>query len=421
MPKKRESNKLFLLSNVEVIEMKSFISLEEALTVMDQNILSLQSETIELLECVGRVCCKSIYSDMCNPPFDKSAMDGYAVRAEDLNEVPKKLKVLTTVFAGTSCEEEVRPGTAIKIMTGAKIPKGANAVVKVEDTTCESNQVTILKNATPQQFICPKGEDIEVGTRLVQANKTLNYADIGILASAGIHEVQVYKKPRVGFISTGDEVMDVNEPLKEAKIYNSNKYALIARLKELGYDITYIDHEFDSEIEIANKLKQAATVSDLILTTGGASVGEKDLIKEAIEVLGGEKLFWKILIKPGSAMLASLYQKKPIISLSGNPTAALTTFELMVKPTLEKLSGQEAITLKKEQAILQSDFTKESPQRRFIRGFFDATKEGQRVFVTQVKSGNSILSSALHSNCLIEVEAHQCPLKAGSSVTIIKL
>lgn len=421
MPKKRESNKLFLLSNVEVIEMKSFISLEEALTIMDQNILSLQSETVELLECVGRVCYKSIYSDMCNPPFDKSAMDGYAVRAEDLNEVPKKLKVLTTVFAGTICEEEVRPGTAIKIMTGAKIPKGANAVVKVEDTTCESNQVTILKNATPQQFICPKGEDIEVGTRLVQANKTLNYADIGILASAGIHEVQVYKKPRVAFISTGDEVMDVNEPLKEAKIYNSNKYALIARLKELGYDITYIDHEFDSEIEIANKLKQAATVSDLILTTGGASVGEKDLIKEAIEVLGGEKLFWKILIKPGSAMLASLYQKKPIISLSGNPTAALTTFELMVKPTLEKLSGQEAITLKKEQAILQSDFTKESPQRRFIRGFFDATKEGQRVFVTQVKSGNSILSSALHSNCLIEVEAHQCPLKAGSSVTIIKL
>lgn len=414
-------NKLFLLSKVEVMEMKSFISLEEALTIMDQNILSLQSETVELLESVGRICSQSIFSGINNPPFDKSAMDGYAVRVEDLNEVPKKLDIITTVFAGTNSEEEVRPGTAIKIMTGAKIPKGANAVVKVEETTCESNQVTILKKATPQQFICPMGEDIEIGTLLVEAKKTLNYADIGILASAGIHEVQVYKKPRVAFISTGDEVMDVNQPLKEAKIYNSNKYALIARLKEMGYDITYIDHEFDSEIEIAKKLKQAAEVSDLVITTGGASVGEKDLIKEAIEALGGEKLFWKILIKPGSAMLASLYEGKPIISLSGNPTAALTTFELMVKPTLEKLSGQVKIELKREQAILQSDFTKSSPQRRFVRGFFEATQEGQRVFVTQVKSGNSILSSALHSNCLIEFEANQEPLKAGSIVTIIKL
>ena len=161
----------FLLSKVEVMEMKSFISLEEALTIMDQNILSLQSETVELLESVGRICSQSISQVLIIHRFDKSAMDGYAVRVEDLNEVPKKLDIITTVFAGTNSEEEVRPGTAIKIMTGAKIPKGANAVVKVEETTCESNQVTILKKATPQQFICPIGEDIEIGTLLVEAKK----------------------------------------------------------------------------------------------------------------------------------------------------------------------------------------------------------------------------------------------------------
>lgn len=421
MPKKRCSNKLFLLSKVEVMNMKSFISLEEALTIMDQKVTPLQSETVPLIESVGRVCCESIYSTINNPPFDKSAMDGYAVRVEDLNEVPKQLDVIATVFAGTNCEEEVVSGTAIKIMTGAKIPKGANAVVKMEDTTCESQTVTILKIVSPQQFICPMGEDIQVGTLLVEAKKTLNYADVGILASAGIHEVQVYKKPKVAFISTGDEVMDVNQPLKEAKIYNSNRYALIARLKEMGYDVTYIHHEVDSEIEIANRLREAAKISDLILTTGGASVGDKDLIKEAIEQLGGEKLFWKILIKPGSAMLASFYEGKPIISLSGNPTAALTTFELVVKPTLQKLSGQANVTLKREQAVLQSDVAKVSPQRRFVRGFFEMSSEGQKVFITQVKSGNSILSSALNSNCLIEFEANQSPLKAGTLVTIIKL
>lgn len=421
MPKKRCSNKLFLLSKVEVMNMKSFISLEEALTIMDQKVTPLQSETVPLIESVGRVCCESIYSTINNPPFDKSAMDGYAVRVEDLNEVPKQLDVIATVFAGTNCEEEVVSGTAIKIMTGAKIPKGANAVVKMEDTTCESQTVTILKIVSPQQFICPMGEDIQVGTLLVEAKKTLNYADVGILASAGIHEVQVYKKPKVAFISTGDEVMDVNQPLKEAKIYNSNRYALIARLKEMGYDVTYIHHEVDSEIEIANRLREAAKISDLILTTGGASVGDKDLIKEAIEQLGGEKLFWKILIKPGSAMLASCYECKPIISLSGNPTAALTTFELVVKPILQKLSGQANVTLKREQAVLQSDVAKVSPQRRFVRGFFEMSSEGQKVFITQVKSGNSILSSALNSNCLIEFEANQSPLKAGTLVTIIKL
>lgn len=401
--------------------MKSFISLEEAIRILNERVVSLDVEQVSLLQAIGRICHESIYSTLHNPPFDKSAMDGYAIMASDTTGQLVELKVIDEVFAGGHSNKQITPKTAIKIMTGAPIPKGATAVIKQEEVMIKDDCILFKKVVKSGENICPKGEDITIGTLLVKQGKCLDYADIGILASAGIEHIKVHQKPRVAFISTGDEVSELGHPLQVGKIYNSNKYAILGRVKELGYEVTYINHENDCVNAIASKMKKALEVADVIITTGGASVGEKDLIKEAIDELGGQKLFWKILIKPGSALLCSQYEKKMIISLSGNPTAALTTFELIARPTLEKLAGHKTIELKYEQARLKGEIRKVATQRRFIRGFVELTPDGQVVAVTQQKSGNGILSSALGSNCLIEIKPNEGPLHEGEWVSIIKL
>lgn len=400
--------------------MKSFISLEEGIDILNKNVKAIGIEEVSLLDGIGRILSEDIFSKTNNPPFNKSAMDGYAVVYSDTEDGKKPLKIIDQVFAGSVCKSEVKSGTAVKIMTGAPIPIGSDAVIKKEDVILKDGFIKINKVVKSGENICLKGEDIKEGSLLVKKNKRLDYADIGILASSGIGSIKVYKKPKVSFISTGDEVLDIDKTLEGGKIYNSNKYTILGRLIELGYEVTYIDHENDSFIGIGDKIKRALEVSDLVITTGGASVGEKDLIKEAIDYIGGEKLFWKINIKPGSAMLCSKYNEKIIVSLSGNPTAALTTFELIGKTTLEKLGGKEEIVINREKAILLNEFKKKSPNRRFLRGIVSSDINGQKVEITQVKSGNGILSSTLNSNCLIELEGGNEGVKKGDIVTIIK-
>ena len=191
--------------------------------------------------------------------------------------------------------------------------------------------------------------------------------------------------------------------LTEGKIFNSNKYTIMARVNELGYDIKYTNHVKDSERDIEEYIKKFSNDVDLIITTGGVSVGEKDLLNKSIDNINGEKLFWKVKIKPGSAVLCSKVNNTLIISLSGNPTAALTAFELFVKTSLEKMSGYDKVEIKREKAILCDNFNKKSPQRRFIRARVVIEEGKQMVYITQVKSGNGILSSNLNSNCMIEV------------------
>lgn len=400
--------------------MKSFISLEEAIEILNSNVENLSIEEVSITKGISRILGEDIYSKIDNPPFNKSAMDGYAIISQNILNEQVKLEIIDEVFAGNTSCKTVSSNTAVRIMTGAKVPQGANAVIKQEDVKRENNYIYINKNIRENENICFKGEDIKKDSLLVEKNKKLNYADIGILASSGISTIKVYKKPTVGFISTGDEVFDVDQELVPGKIYNSNKYSILGRIEELGYEVSYISHVNDSYLEIGEEIKKASKMADLIITTGGASVGEKDLIKEAVDSIDGEKLFWKIKIKPGSAMLCSRLKDSFIISLSGNPTAALTTFELIARTTLEKLSGKDEIEIKREKAILADNFLKKSPQRRFLRGRVFANEKGQFVEITQVKSGNGILSSTLNSNCLIEIEAGNTGIEKGSIVNIIK-
>lgn len=398
--------------------MVTSISLEKALEILNLNIKKNKIEKVSLLKGVQRVVAKDIYSEINNPPFNKSAMDGYAVKIDLDNN---KYKVIDTLYAGETYKGFLSNNEAVKIMTGAKILDGANAVVKKEDVILDGDYIIVQKDINENENICFLGEDISKKQVLVKKGKKLNFADIGILASCGVNEVEVYESPKIGFLTTGDELIDINQSLIDGKIYNSNKYSILARLMELNYNCNFINHAKDEIIELANKIKALSDCTDIIITTGGASVGDKDLLEDAIDYLNGGHLFKKINIKPGSSVLASKYNNTIIISLSGNPNAALITFELLVKPTLERISGKDDNSIKRESAILNNNYNKGSDVRRFLRGKVFIKDFKQYVSIIQTKSGNGILSSAIDSNCLVEVEKGSKYLKEGDKVNIIKL
>ena len=389
--------------------MKKFIALEEALEILNKNTKALKSEVVSIKNSLKRVLYGDVKSKINNPPFNKSVFDGYAFKSEDSKgtskENPIELKIVDEIFAGMWPEIEIKHGEAIRIMTGAPIPMGADCVLKQEETERHGDLVKIFKEMKSYENISFMGEDIKIGETLIKKGKRLDYADLGIMASSGISEVLVYKKPRVSIISTGDEVCDINSTLKPGKIYDSNLYSLSARIEELGYNVLSMEHVGDNILKIGEAIEKAFEKSDIVFTTGGASVGEKDLMQKVSESIGFEKLFWKIKIKPGSAVVCSKRQEKILISLSGNPNAALTTFELLGKPVLKKLEGEEEnINIKREKGVLMDSFNKKSPQRRFLRGNVRYDEKGTKVYITQIKSGNGILSSLLNANCLIEIE-----------------
>ncbi|MDV5112258.1 molybdopterin molybdotransferase MoeA [Clostridium perfringens] len=406
--------------------MKKFIALEEALEILNKNTKALKSEVVSIKDSLKRVLYGDVKSKINNPPFNKSVFDGYAFRSEDSKgtskENPIELKIVDEIFAGMWPEIEIKHGEAVRIMTGAPIPVGADCVLKQEETERHGDLVKIFKEMKVNENISFMGEDIKIGETLIKKGKRLDYADLGIMASSGISEVLVYKKPRVSIISTGDEVCDINSTLKPGKIYDSNLYSLSARIEELGYNVLSMEHVGDNIIKIGKAIEKAFEKSDIVFTTGGASVGEKDLMQKVSESIGFEKLFWKIKIKPGSAVVCSKKEEKILISLSGNPNAALTTFELLGKSVLKKLEGEEEnINIKREKGILIDSFNKKSPQRRFLRGNVIYDEKGAKVYITQIKSGNGILSSLLNANCLIEIEKGNEGLNKGEVVNIIKL
>ncbi|HAT4251689.1 TPA: molybdopterin molybdotransferase MoeA [Clostridium perfringens] len=406
--------------------MKKFIALEEALEILNKNTKALKSEVVSIKDSLKRVLYGDVKSKINNPPFNKSVFDGYAFRSEDSKgtskENPIELKIVDEIFAGMWPEIEIKHGEAIRIMTGAPIPVGADCVLKQEETERHGDLVKIFKEMKVNENISFMGEDIKSGETLIKKGKRLDYADLGIMASSGISEVLVYKKPRVSIISTGDEVCDINSTLKPGKIYDSNLYSLSGRIEELGYNVLSMEHVGDNILKIGEAIEKAFEKSDIVFTTGGASVGEKDLMQKVSESIGFEKLFWKIKIKPGSAVVCSKKEEKILISLSGNPNAALTTFELLGKSVLKKLEGEEEnINIKREKGVLMDSFNKKSPQRRFLRGNVIYDEKGAKVYITQIKSGNGILSSLLNVNCLIEIEKGNEGLNRGEVVNIIKL
>ena len=392
------------------------ISLEEAVVQMTGPLSPLGTEILPLERTLSRTLAADVAAPLDQPPFDRSPLDGYALRSADLagadRDHPAVLEVVDTVYAGDEARIPVGPGQAVRLMTGAMLPPGCDCVVPQEDTD-RGDPVSVFVSLKPFQNYVYQGEDYRKGTLLLEKGTRLDAAALGVLAGAGITEVEVYRRPRVGLLTTGDEVVSPGTPLPAGKIYGSNQMLLAARLAELGFE-TETAHRGDDPAAVAEAMRELLETCDVLLTTGGVSVGDKDIFHQALPLLGAERIFWRVNLKPGTPAMYSVYEGKPILSLSGNPFAAFTTFELLARPLLAALSGEEGPRW--GEGVLDTPFPKASPRRRFIRGRYE---NGHITLPEGHSSG--MLASLVGCNCLAELPAGSPPAEAGTRVRILLL
>lgn len=395
------------------------ISLEEAIAIIQSKSPVVPMEYCALMDSLGRTLSEDIYAKVDNPPFHRSPLDGYALRGEDSvgasKDSPVTLQVIDTVYAGDYAAIPVTQGACVRIMTGAMLPEGCNCVIRQEDTDMGVHRVSLYKSHKPFDNYCYQGEDFHAGALLLSKGQIIDSATLGVLASAGIAQgIPVYSLPKVALVTTGDEVVAPEiSPLPQGKIYGSNGHLLWARLLELGMKTVTVTHVADCPQGVASTLKELAQSHDIIVTTGGVSVGAKDIFHEAIPLLGGISHFWRVLLKPGTPALFSTYEGTPILSLSGNPFAAAATFELMGRPLLAACSGNADLMMKPASATLATAFPKASGGRRFIRGTY---QEGKVTLPQGHSSGQ--LASLVGCNCLVDIAGGSPALGIGDSVTV---
>jgi molybdopterin molybdotransferase len=346
------------------------ISVHDALTMILDTIAPLAGERVSILHAVGRVLAEQIRSEREVPPFANSAMDGYAVRWEDIRdaspEQPIALAVLEVIQAGAVPKQTVNEGAASKIMTGAVMPHGADTVIRVEDTEEHAGCVWIKRAERVGAHIRESGEDIRRGQIVLERGRVLRPADIGVLASIGRSFVLVRQRPRVAILSTGNELVEVDESLHPGQIVNSNAYTLAAAVQEAGGQPVLLQIARDTLGEIRAALTEAVR-HDVVLSTGGVSVGDFDFVKEAMDELGVRRLFWQVAQKPGKPLTFGLLRERPYFGLPGNPVSALVCFYLYVRPALARMMGYEKPFLPVVSATVGEDMPKAKGLTEFVR------------------------------------------------------
>lgn len=402
------------------------ISIEEAISILLKNINKINdTEVVERKSFLGRVLSENVRASLNNPPFDRSPLDGYAIRGENTQsasiEKPVKLKIVGCVYAGQTFGRLLRDQEAVKIMTGAMIPKGANAVIRQEDTDCveynEFSYVNLYKPVNVYENYCYAGEDYRKEDILAEKNTSINAGLASVLASSSITNVKVYKNPNISVIATGDELVEPGHILEPGKIYDSNLTYISARLEEMKINADFAIHCVDEAGVLAEVIKERARYSQLIITTGGVSVGAKDILHDVVDILGANRLFWKVDIKPGTPTLAFTYGNTLIISLSGNPYGAVANFELLVRPVIAKLSRRKDILPERTIATLTNEMKIHSGVRRMIRGKYE---NGQVQIVDGNHSSGALLSMS-SANCLIDVPSDCSILSKGEQVSIWRI
>lgn len=398
------------------------VTVEEAVEFICSRVSPIKrTKKLPLMDSLGYILAETIYAPISNPPFDRSPIDGYALKAEDTvgagKDSPVSLVVVEEVDAGHFTERVVQKGEAVRIMTGAPIPKGCDCCIRQESTDYGEEVVHIYEEMKVHDNYCDCGEDISEGALLLEAGEKLSFVELGILASVGIQMVSVYEKPRIALITTGDEVTSPGEKLLPGKIYNSNQTMLEARFLELGYPFVMIQSVSDDANELAKRLSLLADDVDCIITTGGVSVGKKDILHETLQVMGAERVFWKVRLKPGTPTIFSMYGNTPIISLSGNPFGALANTELLIRPMLAKMASDPFLAPVRVHGVMEDEFLKESKGRRFIRARFSNGK----VYLPSGLHSSGVLSTMARCNCMIDIQPGTKSLCKGDEVTVVLL
>lgn len=377
----------------------------------------LDTEKISLDKASGRILATDVKAKYNVPLFDKSPLDGYAFRAEDTEmseeEESVTLPVTGEIPAGSCAGKPLKKGCAVKILTGAPIPEGADAVAKFEETTAEPGYVMLHRTYHSGDNIVRKGEDVKEDERIADCGEIIDAAVHGMLASQGIDEVEVYKTPLIGIISQGNELLNPGEPLQGGKIYNSNRYMLGTALKLRHFSSIYLGDVQDDEMKIAEVLKNAVSMYDVVIMTGGVSVGTYDYTKSALERAGAEVLVDKIKMKPGSSCCLAILDGVPVFGLSGNPAAAMTTFHLVAMPVIQKMAGNKDFLPDKITVELDSDFSKKSPNMRILKGKLDLTDGTVRMKLNENQANGSV-SAMSGAEVFAIVPAGSGPLKKGS-------
>lgn len=389
------------------------ITFEQAIELLTDNAAEIfDSEEVSLIESVGRVAAENYFATFDNPPFNRSPLDGYALKSSN---TPGKFKIIGEECAGDFFSGEIKSGEALRIMTGAAIPLGADCVIRQEDVKVDGEKIFVPYALKHHENFCFAGEDTKSGALLVEKNSVLTAAHVAILASQGFATVKVFRQPKIAIASTGDELIEPGEKISAGKIFNSNLLLLAGRLIELGFAPKIFGNLPDDADACTEKIFSLRDEIDLLITTGGVSVGKKDIMHDVVKKIG-RRIFWRVKMKPGAPVLGWTCGKFLGVALSGNPFAALATFELLVRPVLAKISRREKILYKRGRGTLADDFPKKSLVRRFIRAKFD----GEKIFLPSRHESGS-LYSAVGCNCLVDIPAGSEKLSAGAEVEIILL
>lgn len=401
-------------------------SVREASERILAGIRPLATESIPLRDALGRVLAADVRSPIEHPPWDNSSMDGYAVRAADIHDAtpqsPVQLRVIDTVRAGHLPTIEVVPGTAIRIMTGAPIPRGADSVVRVEDTNGGESQVEIRDARDAKRNIRPRGEDLRVGGLAVPSGSVLGPAQIGILASVGCSTITVHRRPRVAVLSSGDELVDVDQfdaVRRGERIVSSNSYTLVNSARAAGAEVVDLGIVPDDPAAYTERLAYARDC-DLLITSGGVSVGAFDFTKDALRSLGAELRLWRVSMRPGAPLGFGTLGELPWLGLPGNPVSALVTFELFARPLIRRQRGEADIFRRPIDVRAHDEVSIQAPLTHFMRAIVEWANDGPWARLTGPQ-GSGLLTSMARANALLIVPPDRPIIRPGESVRALLL
>ena len=375
-------------------------------------------EWADIDDCAGRVSFEDVTASVNVPHFPKSAMDGYAVRSKDVlcatEENPVVLTVLGELCAGEYREFDIKPMTAVRVMTGSLVPDGYDCVIRQEDTDYGEENVKIYRPVNAYTNYCKVGEDIRCGDVVLKKDSLIKSLDLGLLASLGIGKIKVKRQLNVVIISTGTELIEIGTPLLAGKIYNSTSYILKSKVRLSGQRVLACEHCSDDVDIVADMIDKYIANADLIITTGGVSVGKKDIIPDVMRKLGARQLFKKLNIQPGTPTECNLYKGKILLNLSGNPYAALANFEIFYYKYIAHYMENKSFENQVKSAILDSEYEKVNKVRRLVRAFYE---DGHVRLVDKVHA-SSVIANLAQCNCFIDIKEHT-PLKIGDVVKVI--
>lgn len=396
------------------------ITVDEALDIVLNRVAALGDESIALAEARQRILCEDIFADMDLPPFNRARMDGYALRSADAAEAPFRLKVIGEIAAGASYDGELQAGEAIKIFTGAPVPRGADAVQKVEVTEPKGDFVVIHEAVKPGQFITRRASEVYRGEKVATAGRAIGAAELAALASFGYGNVRVGRRPRVAVISTGSELVDVDRQPVGAQIRNSNCYTLAAYGQSAGAIVQNLGTVEDSLSATRSALEGAAEANDVVITSGGVSMGDYDLVKAALGEIGAEIYFDKVSIRPGKPTVFARRGETYFFGLPGNPVSTSVTFNVFARPAIRRLQGASDPLLPTVSATLGHSIKDASSRRSYLpaRLFI---REGRALVESLKWGGSSDLVAFMKANALIIVREAIHAVAEGDMVEVLAL